>query len=223
MKKKSIICLTFLLVVLTGCSNNQENAETSTGEFSGVTQFVESNTEEMSTSETANMESQMEESNMIEILNNLVDGNYTCITKLFYYGHLPFDDTETTEQHGVAKVKSSEFQSIADIRSFLSSIYVSDTVEELINNYSEGEPLYFEKDGVLYEYLDAASFAGMATPWGSYKINIIDKTDEQCRFEAIVQFPADELRVGADTASYQFTAVNENGWKLKGVVQKPNT
>lgn len=224
MKKRQVIILLSVMLFLSGCSNQRSNEESAIiSDTFVVNETTQSYTDESTVQDENKQGILAEDSDMIETLRKLVDGNYSCITKLFYYGYLPFDNTETIDQREVAKVNSSEFTSISDIRDFLSAIYVDNVVEELLNNYFEGGPLYFEYNGELYEYIDAISFAGLASPWDSYEIRIIEQNDSRCIFEAEVRYTKDELRVGPDTATYQFTAIKENSWKLEGVVQKAET
>lgn len=159
---------------------------------------------------------------MLETFNKLVDDNYTCITKLFYFGHLPYGDIEMDGDVAYAKVDSEEFKSLVDIKNFLNGIYVTDEVDRLLNNYFDEQPLYFDKDGVLYLYLAQASNAGMPMAWKDYSIEIVEQTSDRCIFEVTATYNVDELFEGDPEAKYTFVAVNNDGWRLETAVSNPH-
>lgn len=206
--RRLLILISFLMLCLIACSiqekNDADRSETQAAQ-------IEKNTT-----------SYMEEGNMLEILKKLVDDNYICITKLFYFGHLPYGDVEMDGDVAYAKVISEEFRSISDVKNFLEAIYVVDEVDRLLNYYFEGQPLYFDKGGALYLYLAQASNAGMPMEWKNYSIEIVEQTTERCIFEVTATYNADEFLEGDTEAKYTFVAVNSNGWRLETAESNPH-
>lgn len=213
MTKKLLVLIFLLLLFLTACSVQENNDVTSKEDDTSVSQ---------NTQIKDNITSNEEDSNMLETLNKLVDDNYICITKLFYFGHLPYGDVEMDGDIPFAKIDSEEFKTYDDIKRFLEGIYVQEEVDRLLNNYFEGQPLYFDKDGILYLYLDQASNAGMPIGWKDYSIEIVDESDDRCVFEVTAEYIEDELRVGDDEGKYTFVAINNNGWRLETAVSDPH-
>lgn len=166
--------------------------------------------------------SNIEDGDMLETLKKLVDGNYACITKLFYFGHLLYGDVEMDGDVAYAKVISEEFRSWNHVKSFLEEIYVADEVDRLLSNYFDEQPLYFNKDGTLYLYLAQASNAGMPMEWKDYFIEIAEQTTERCIFEVTAAYNTDDFFEGDTEAKYTFVAVNSNGWRLETAVSNPH-
>jgi len=166
---------------------------------------------------TSGQNTEVKEENMENLMRELVQKNYVCITELFYFGNLPYENTEIDGVDEVAKVQSNKYQSLDDVRSFLNEVYVADEVERLISNYFDGRPLYFEKNGSLYLYVSQTTSAGIPLPWDSFEINIVSSSEDYCSFEAIVKYVDG---VGENNI-FNFEAKNENGWKLVSVVKNP--
>ncbi len=190
MKKIVIALLTLVIAISTTSCNNSKP-------------FDDSDTEEF------RMENTMKE---------LVNENYTCITELFYYGNLPYGEVIIEDGEAIAEIESDKFKSLQDIETYLSKIYVSDEVERLIDNYLNNQPLYFEKNGGLYLYVEQSTSAGLPAPWDSFKIEIVNSSENECEFNAIVKYMYDT----ENEYEYSFKAIKENSWKLCSVVYKPN-
>lgn len=195
MKKIIAIFISLLMLIITvpGCNQLQ----------------TESNNTESDNMEECSMENTMEE---------LVNQNYICITELFYYGNLPYGEIVVENGAAVAEVKSDKYKTLKDIQAFLSRVYTSDEVEKLLNNYMNDKPLYFEKDGKLYLYVEQSTSAGLPVPWENFDIIIVSNSDKECKFNAIVRYKYDEKA----QYEYSFKAIKEDAWKLSSVVCKPN-
>ena len=157
----------------------------------------------------------MKQEEMTKILRSLVDLHYECITKIYKFGCLPFENPEYTDGRNIAKVNSAEFSSFEQLQTYLSQIYTSAETARILKKAPEEEPLYFDKNGALYVNLDRASFAGLPAPWKEYSVSIAELTEQMCRFLVCVSYQEDTLRIGAGEITYEFTAVCENGWKLE--------
>lgn len=164
-----------------------------------------------------NNNAEAEEKIMENLMRELVQKNYICITELFYFGNLPYKNTEIDGVDEIAKVQSNKYQSLNDVREYLNGVYVADEVERLITSYFDGRPLYFEKNGTLYLYVNQTTSAGIPLPWESFDINILSSNDDSCSFEAIVKY----IDGAGDNNVFAFKAKNENGWKLESVVRNP--
>lgn len=161
---------------------------------------------------------EVKEEIMEKLMRELVQKNYICITEMFYFGNLPYENTEIDGTDEVAKVQSNEYQTLADLKVYLDGIYVADEVDRLINNYFDGRPMYFEKNGALYLYINQTTSAGIPLPWESFEINILHSSEDSCSFEAVVKYTTDE----PENNVFSFEARNEDGWKLVTVVKNPN-
>ncbi len=157
---------------------------------------------------------------MEQTLRKLVDGNYSCITTMFYYGVLPYNTSEYSEDK-CATVQSSEFKSVEDLRNYLVKTYTQEEVNMILTKYIDGNPLYLDEDGVLKVDLSQASFAGMPVPWRDYTIEIQSLNDIECTFVVTAFFEDDPIREGPDSANYAFCAKLEDGWKLTKMVYQP--
>ena len=212
MTKRLLVVISLLLLCLTACSVQENNDVVSKENATSVSQ---------NTQIEDNTTSNMEDNDMLETLNKLVDENYTCITQLFYFGHLPYGDVEMDGDVAFAKVISEEFKTFNDIKTFLDGIYVQEEVNRLLNNYFDEQPLYFDKDGTLYLYLSQASNAGMPMAWKDYSIEVVEQTSDRCVFEVTATYNADELLEGDTEGKYIFVAVNNDGWRLETAVSNP--
>lgn len=155
---------------------------------------------------------------MEKLMREPVPKNYVCITELFYFGNLPYENTEIAGVDEVAKVQSNKYQTLDEVRSFLNEVYVADEVEKLIYNYFDGCPLYFEKNGSLYLYVSQTTSAGIPFPWDSIERNIVSSGEDYCTFKAIVKY----VEGVGENNFFNFETKNENGWKLVSVVKNHN-
>lgn len=162
-----------------------------------------------------------EEKKMEKVLRSLVNNNYDCITQLFYYGHLPYNADSIDEVNHTAIVDSKKFATLNDIKQYLSTFYVDKEVDRLLNDYFESNPLYFEENGFLRINLDQASNAGIPVEWKNFTVESINVDGDTCSFSVKVEYDIDELYVGDPVATYEFNAVNNDGWKLVKAVYKP--
>jgi len=154
-------------------------------------------------------------------LANLVDKNLLCITRLFYYGHLPYKEDTIDESTHTAEVSSEEFINLRDIQSFLSEIYVEEEVDRLLFHCFEGKPLYFEEEGVLKISVDIASAAGLPRIWEDYSIEVESADERRCEFLAKVRYIADKNCKGNEEETYHFSATKTTKWKLEKTVYLP--
>ena len=158
----------------------------------------------------------MEEDIMEEILRNLVEKNYSCITELFYYGNLPYEDVIQQDGVRIAKAKSEKYKSVDDIKRFLEQVYIQEEVDRLLVEYINQQPLYFEQDSELFMYVDQTTSAGIPIPWKAFEIEIKTINDSICKFEAVVEYHSDIYE--GDKERYEFQATNKDGWRLNSVV-----
>lgn len=198
--KRLCIILSLLLVITLTASCTSENNRIQ--DSSGVTD---------------NQNTEAKEEIMENLMRELVQKNYVCITELFYFGNLPFGDTENDGINEIAKVQSNKYRSLDDIKVFLNEVYVADEVERLMTDYFDGRPLYFEKNGSLYLYMSQTTAAGIPLPWESFEINILSYNDESCSFEAVVKY----IDGAGENNIFAFEAQKEDGWRLESVVRNP--
>jgi len=207
MKKKILIILGVIVCLTTACTSN-------TDDHNKVSGYAEPQVQ-------ANEEEKLLEENddMFSVLKELVDENYYCITELFCYGNLSYDLNSVNNEKAI--VTSERFKSISDLKEYLLQIYIEQEVERLLNQYSDGEPFYFEQDGKLYINVNRVVGAGLGRPWNSYDIVILNQSEKSCSFAVKVTYEEDELYVGDSEERYLFEAVYEEKWLLKEIVNKP--
>lgn len=228
MRKAIILSLLLALVVSAGGCAAQMKPRSSENPNSQILNTEEQQTavgsksDQQTDTEQETVDKPQEDSEMEQILRELVDNNYICISTMFYYGVLPFDTSEAAEDAQYVTVQSEEFSSIEALRAFLAKTYTQSEVDRLLNRYRDGNPLYVDDGGVLKVNLSQASYAGMVAPWESYTISVVSKDDEKCIFTVDAQYPSDPLREGPNHAVYSFCAVYESGWKLSEMVFKPD-
>lgn len=221
----SLILVAFMLLSLTACGGSTNTAAETDPNAPQNNQTVEDthpdigNQDSASTVDTALNDD--EENGMKEILEPLIGKNYDCITQLFYYGHLPYKTDSVDDVNHTAVVNSEQFASLNDIKWYLSSIYIEEEVDRLLNDYYESKPLYYEQDGTLRINLDQASNAGLPAEWKKYTIDTVNVDGNVCRFTVQVEYDVDELYVGDSIETFEFEALNSDGWKLVKAVYMP--
>lgn len=171
--------------------------------------------------EIENSETRGGEMDMTEVLKELVDRNYDCISRIFYYGYLSYDAESVVND--VAIVTSDEFATLEDLKRYLEDIYVPVEVERLLYDYFEGEPMYVDVDGMLAVDVMHISGAGMAVPWDSYSIEKIEMDGDKCSFAVLVKYQVGEGFVGVSEEQYCFQATLDEKWRLDRVVYLPET
>lgn len=224
MKKVIVLLAVILTICMCGCSaqgdvslaTNQDNHGVSN---SGQTTF-HSETAHYNSTDIEEVTLPQGDNEMEQTLRKLVDSNYSCITSMFYYGVLPYDTSEYSEDKH-ATVQSSEFKSVEDLRNYLVKTFTQEEVNMILTKYIDGNPLYLDEDGVLKVDLTQASFAGMPVPWRDYTIEIQSLNHDECMFVVTAFFEDDPIREGPDSASYAFCAKLEDGWKLTKMVYQP--
>ena len=158
---KKIIALAFcLLFIFTACSGNEEKP-------------VELNED--------NFEAYVGAGEMT-LINILVKSNADIVENIIIKGHLPIDETKTVKNgnEDFAPVNSEEFKTLADLKSRLASIYVENSIDEIIaDKYADIDgKLYFNLKYKTSDYsIDWSSPIASATieADGRYKIDITVK------------------------------------------------
>lgn len=191
-----------------------ENEKESDSEFVADSEAVEiddaeetsedSDTEDVSTSYITEAE-----------IRKLVDENYFCITNVFKYGRLSGAESES----GRIPVSQEHFASYGEFEAYIRSIYMEEEADYLLYEYCCGFPLYYEKDGVFYRREELFG-GGMACPWESYTIEVLDEKEDECTFSVFATYPKDATPEGVTGERYEFLAVKEDGWKLAYIVSR---
>ncbi len=221
MKKYTLSIILLLLLVFSACTAKvplkTDPLDTNPSNESGLNNESQ---EQQNPSETDGPGSVEEENAIKEIMRELVEENYTCITELFYFGNLPHGQVEMNGNVPIAKVESSKYKTLEELKAHLYGIYTSEEADRLIYNYFDERPLYFEKDGELYINVDQTSAAGIPIPWESFEINIRSYDANMCSFVAEVTF-IEDAKIN-EKGIYSFEAVNSDGWRLKAVIKSPS-
>lgn len=144
-------------------------------------------------------------------LTQLVDKNFYVITHLFEYGALKSEPSPSDPTK--ARVLSDEFNTIAELKDYLSKIYLSEEVDRLLNRYFDNRPLYFEENGILMAWVDQIPGAGYFGIIDLYQISIQTQTDDEIVFTVDIPVFTDEGEE-PEIKHYTVFARRENGWKI---------
>ena len=174
---KKIIALAFcLLFIFTACSGNGEKP-------------VEINEDNFATYVGAGE---------MTLINILVKSNADIVETILIKGHLPVDETKTVKNGSevFALVNSEEIKTLADLKTRLASIYVENSVDEIIaDKYKDIDgKLYFNLKYKTSDYsIDWSSPIASATieADGRYKIDITVK-DEKGKDRNITAYAVSE-------------------------------
>lgn len=151
-------------------------------------------------------------------LRKLIDLNLRCLA-LFESQALSVDDApeknKSIDNAYYSPVISEEYESMEDIETLLSQVYVKKEVSCLLYGpYDLTRPsLYKEIDGELYRYNNFTPNAGQLY-WGNYSINILYRTQDTCRFQVNL-LKWDQGTNNYETYTPTLVAEKEkDGWKL---------
>ena len=227
-----LICLMLIVTTLLSCAKVNEKKN---GISNSVTQNSNNSSDSVisndsiidptnTTSKTDSDHAPTDEisDKMIDILYNLVDRDYICMTKLFDCGLLDYDENTCIENGDFRSyiVVDKDFTTLGDIEAFLKETYVQSEVYRLMNEYYGSDPRYYEDSGKLRINISGPSNPGL--PWDERKIENVVLNGDVCEFNVISKFidPYDGKQF--DTL-YKFEATLENGeWKLTHIVSDVN-
>lgn len=100
------------------------------------------------------------EENLVETFETLVASDYE-VYYLCYTMGLPTDSAQTVEQNGTTYqlVSSMDYQSLADLQKLLDDTYQPGVASDYLNRTdSNGNPIFLEQDGKLYQSTSAEIF-----------------------------------------------------------------
>lgn len=161
----------------------------------------------------------------VQMLDELVEKNFDCMTKIFVLGSLPCEDIGADgeeinwedENSYIRKVTDSRFPDYESFSEYIHSVYTESTADMLLNSYPfEGGQKYLNKDGELYIDLSKDGGKGYYVNWQNRTISIVEQNENTCYFniETTIEEPADEPVEKPYTINC--TAVYENGrWVLE--------
>ncbi len=201
-----------------------DDSRTDTADNKETAEVSETSEEDSQNDESAE-DSEASEGVSIQMLDELVEKNFDCMTKIFVLGSLPCEgigaDGEEInwedENSYIRKVTDSRFPDYESFSEYVHSVYSESTADMLLNNYPfEGEPKYLDKDGELYIDLSKDGGRGYYVNWQNRTISIVEQNEDTCSFniETTIEEPADEPVEKPYTINC--TAVYENGiWVLE--------
>lgn len=227
-KKMKVLIVFMLLLLLTGCSagGNQGEAE---NETSG-TEVSENQTEDQTVDqpnpllENQTAEQPEEQPDPLsedipdaeiteEEIHSLLAENYFCITNIFMYGNLNFD--ESRRQGDIAPVADERFSSYDDLENYLKSIYVDEEVDNLLMKESP----YFEQQDEFWMRTDKET-EEMPAEWTSYQegyiIEEVEVEGNQGKIVIRLDNPENE-ELGYKLI---FRATYEDGWRLNKMISQ---
>lgn len=152
----------------------------------------------------------------VKQLSNLFNENLYCMNRLLTLGSLPTGSTPIQGDH-VYPVESDRFQTYAQLKEYLHTVYTAEATELLLDN--NGMPVYLDVDGKLCVDTYHVGGKGYFVDWTGYKLTIADVQGSTCHFtvSGTLTDPADEPTPEPYTANG--TAVYEDGrWVLTGMV-----
>lgn len=201
-----------------------DDSKTDTADSKETAEVSETSEEDSQDDESAE-DSEASEGVSIQMLDELVEKNFDCMTKIFVLGSLPCEgigaDGEEInwedENSYIRKVTDSRFPDYESFSEYVHSVYTESTADMLLNNYPfEGEPKYLDKDGELYIDLSKDGGKGYYVNWQNRTISIVEQNEDTCSFniETTIEEPADEPVEKPYTINCK--AVYENGrWVLE--------
>lgn len=153
-----------------------------------------------------------------EDIRRLVDANYYCITNIYAYAQLEFKYDEATWEHGAATpVVDDRFATYEDLETYIRDIYVEEEADYLLYEYYDGEPLYFEEDGIFYTKM-LINGGGMLCGWEGYTIETINVNGNTCEFVILAHYPTEVHYL----EKYTFYATYEDKWLLNKLIFQPS-
>lgn len=222
--KKSIIFTMLITMVICLCACSKKSSD-------NVPPQTESKSESESQTESATKDSLREtdsEETIIETsasgtenkavsneslanrMRELVDGNLYTIYHITGFSYLPHEESTFNEYYH--KVTSEQFQTVNDIRYYLSTIYTQDATSVIM---AELEPLYTDIDGSLYVNAMYMGGKGYYVDWENYSVTVTYSDESVCKFTvtASLEEPGDTPQI--TPYILEITAINENGiWLL---------
>lgn len=203
---------------------SDDDSRTDTSDIKETAEVSETSEEDSQNDESAE-DSEASEGVSVQMLDELVEKNFDCMTKIFVLGSLPCEDIGDNgleinwedENSYIRKVTDSRFPDYESFSEYVHSVYTESTADMLLNNYPfEGEPKYLDKDGELYIDLSKDGGKGYYVNWQNRTISIVEQNEDTCSFniETTIEEPADEPVEKPYTINCK--AVYENGrWVLE--------
>ena len=174
---KKIIALAFcFLFVFTACSNSEKPVELNENNYASYVGAGE-----------------------MTLINILVKSNAELVNDVLKKNHLPIDKTKTvTNENGsFAPVVSEKYKTLADLKSYITSIYCEKSVDDILGNY------YVDIDGKLYFNMEYAE-NDYSLDWSSPSVSASIESDGRYKLDITVK---DEKGKDFILTGY---AVNEN-------------
>ena len=141
-------------------------------------------------------------------LETLFDENMRCVEELLVLGALPHSADAVLHGH-IYPVKSVEFQTLAELETYLKTVYTAKETERLLD--ADGSPLYLEVHGVLC--VDTHRIGGKPynVDWEKRKITIDSIDKDRCHFTVTGTQPAANNPEETESYTLSGSAVYENG------------
>lgn len=185
---------------------DEESSEAETSEVTNNNETVENtegNDQNNNPDNYSEDDSEVSAGPSIQTLNELIENNLYCMTRIFVLGSLQCEEIEESdegidwedESTFIKKVTDSRFPDYKSLSDYIYSVYSDSTADMLLNNYPlEGDPKYINKDGDLYVDLRKDGGRGYYVNWDDRTISIVDQGENYCHFniETTITEPADE-------------------------------
>lgn len=150
-----------------------------------------------------------------EGIRALMAENLNCMYNIFVLNHLPIQGDFVAGQ-SIYPVNTYKFATFEEFENYVRSVYSKETADLYLYNFPyEGEPMYFEKDCLLYIDLNKVGGKGYYVDWSNYTVTINSCENDACSFtlNAQVEWPGEEPQ--AQDYPVEGKAVFENGtWLL---------
>lgn len=150
-----------------------------------------------------------------EGIRALMTENLNCMLNIFVLNHLPIQG-DFVDGQSIYPVNTDKFATFAEFEAYVRSVYTKETADLYLYNFPyEGEPMYFEKDGLLYIDMNKVGGKGYYVDWSDYTVTINSCKNGVCSFtlNAQVEWPAEQPK--AEDYPVEGKAVLENGaWLL---------
>lgn len=150
-------------------------------------------------------------------LDALFNENLYCLQRILVLGTLPYA-TEPIDGGHLFPVQHDRFQTYAQLKEYLGTVYTADTVAALLDN--KGMPVYTEVDGQLCVNTYHTGGKAYYVNWSKRKI-VIDKIDDTgCHFTVTGAVVMPGGSTDSETYTATGTAVYENDrLLLTGLIQ----
>lgn len=231
-KKIKVLIVFMLLLLITGCSadRNQGEAENDVSDR----EVSENQTEDQTADQPEDQPNPLLENQTAdqpedqpdpvledipdaeiteEEIHNLLAENYFCITNIFMYGNLNFD--ESRRQGYIAPVADERFTSYDDLENYLKSIYVDEEVDNLLMKESP----YFEQQDEIWMRTDKET-EEMPAEWTSYQEGYIIEEAEVEGNQGKIVIRLDNPENEEREYKLIFRATYEDGWRLNKMISQ---